>query len=811
MEHQHIIISEDFVRSVDFQALGFGNSESSLKDRNNQTENLRRSYQNALEQSTKNRLTLNLPKDKKSSGSYLEVEINESIEIDALNTVRGAKLMNIKKAKAEPDKFTVTLFLPDQNKEWLNQKLDDYSNPKKDTPISQMPANAKLINNIEDIEPSTVLDLFTQKCDKDKFERYTNDTIGIYEVWVVKGDDEYDKEELFARFDLLKIEHSQHCSIFTETVVALVKTTKKKLTNLVFTIDNLSELRIFKQASTLLSANLTEQAEWARLIKEATINEEVQARIGILDSGVNNAHPLLRTFLPDERCHNATSVGPSDMAKHGTLMAGLVLYGDLTNLIHDQGSLMVNTDLSSVKIMPGRGETPNIPELYGVIAEDAIITAREDNAVIQCSAITADGDTYGEPSSWSSAIDETLFNNGNADALLFISAGNTEYTEGLPYPEYNILSGVKDPAQSWNAITVGAYTEKCIISDPNYNGIVPIAPRGGLSPYSTTSIMWNHGLIKPEILMEGGNAIDDNGRLSSAPDDLNLTSTSAHSPVRHFDAMYATSAATALAARLAAKIKCKNPDLSPLSIRALMIHSAEWTDEMKRQNTDENGRLNIHNLLHTCGYGVPSEKRAIVSEDCYATFISEQTMTPLARATNGKYKLNSMHIFDLPWPKEILESMGDKEVKMRITLSYYIQPAPGSKTRHNKYKYPSLRLRFDVNKPTEDETQFIKRVSHVEIEGVETSKNDTARWEIGIQERNNGCIISDYIIASAIDIASCNRIAVFPASGWWNSRKYTEDKNIKYSLIVSLETEETDIYNSIAQMINIENSLIISP
>lgn len=804
MEHRHIIINEDSVRSVDFQAIGFGNSESSLKDRNNQADILRRSYQTALEQFTASRLALDIPKDKKSSGSYLEVDINESIEIDALNTARGAKLMNIKKTSAESDKLTATLFLPDQNKEWLNKKLDDYSNPEKDTSAGQMPANAKLINNIENIEVSTVLDLFTQKDDKAKFEKCTNEATGIYEVWVIKGDDEFDKEDLFARFDLLEIEHSQHCVVFTETAVALVKTTKEKLTNLVFVIDNLSELRIFKQASTLLSANMTEQTEWVRLIQEATIDEEAQVRIGILDSGVNNAHPLLKTFLPDVRCHNATSAGPRDMAKHGTLMAGLVLYGDLTELIHNQDTLVVNTELSSVKIMPGRGETPNIPELYGVIAEDAIITARDDNAIIQCSAITADGDTSGEPSSWSSAIDETLFNNGNADALLFVSAGNIEYTEGLPYPDYNILTEVKDPAQSWNAITVGAYTEKCIISDPNYNGIVPIAARGGLSPYSTTSVMWNHGLIKPEILMEGGNAINDNGRLSSTPDDINLTSTSAHSPVRHFDAMYATSAATALAARLAAKIKCKNPDLSPLSIRALMIHSAEWTDEMKRQNTDKNGRLDIHNLLHTCGYGVPMEKKAIVSEDCYATFISEQTMIPLARATSGKYKLNAMHLFDLPWPKEILESMGDEEVKMRITLSYYIQPAPGSKTRHNKYRYPSLRLRFEVNKPTEDEAQFIRRVSHVEMEGVEASKNDTARWGIGIQERNNGCIISDYIIASAIDIASCNRIAVYPASGWWNSRKYTEDKIIKYSLIVSLETEETNIYNSIAQMVDIE-------
>jgi hypothetical protein len=554
-----------------------------------------------------------------------------------------------------------------------------------------------------------------------------------------------------------------------------------------------------------LAANLSEQATWVELLKKEIQASDSKVRIGILDSGVRNSHPLLSDFLPNDRCLNATSASLQDRCNHGTLMAGLALYGDMTDHIYATGPLTVNSDLCSVKIMPGRNEVPNDRELYGVIAEDAIIQAREAGAMIQCSAVTADSSTVGEASSWSSAIDETLFNEGKADSLLFVSVGNVEETDGQPYPDFNLTSQVKDPAQSWNAISVGAYTNKCVINDSNYREINPIAPDGGLSPYSTTSVLWTNGLVKPEILMEGGNAIDSGGRLSAAPDNLNLVSTSAKAS-QQFDAIWATSAATALAAKLAAEIKAKNPSLSPLTIRALMIHSAEWTQEMK-DRFRSNGRKK-HLLLHACGYGVPNSAKATVSQDSYATFIVEKEMRALGKNKNGKgYKYNSMHLIDLPWPKDVLQSMEEQTVKLKVTLSYYVQPAPSSKSRLSKYKYPSLQLRFDVNKPTEDEASFKQRVSRVEEEGVDVEKNDTERWGIGINERNHGSVISDFIETTPSEMAMCNLIAVYPAGGWWKGLKYSRDRMIKYSLVVSLEVNEADIYTPVKNQIEQETEV----
>ena len=112
--------------------------------------------------------------------------------------------------------------------------------------------------------------------------------------------------------------------------------------------------------------------------------------------------------------------------------------------------------------------------------------------------------------------------------------------------------------------------------------------------------------------MEGGNAIDREGIISSVPDELNMVSTTVKLTGEKFDAMCATSGASALVARLAAKIQYEHPNIGPLAIRGLLVHSAEWSEEMKAQFTFD-GKLNKELLLHTVGYGEPNEDKAISS------------------------------------------------------------------------------------------------------------------------------------------------------------------------------------------------------
>ena len=48
-----------------------------------------------------------------------------------------------------------------------------------------------------------------------------------------------------------------------------------------------------------------------------------------------------------------------------------------------------------------------------------------------------------------------------------------------------------------------------------------------------------------------------------------------------------------------------------------------------------------------------------------------------------------MRVHELPWPKEELLGLGEKEVELRVTLSYFIEPNPGERGWTDKVQYQS--------------------------------------------------------------------------------------------------------------------------
>ena len=219
-----------------------------------------------------------------------------------------------------------------------------------------------------------------------------------------------------------------------------------------------------------------------------------------------------------------------------------------------------------------------------------------------------------------------------------------------------------------------------------------------------------------------------------------------------------------------------------------MVHSARWTDEMKRID-------NIEERMSLCGYGVPDEDIALYSNEKYTTYIFENQLKPYIEGDSSNI-YGQMHFYDLPWPKELLEEMGSEGVRIRITLSYYVKPSPGYAGRTNKYRYPSATLHFDLKTATETQEEFLCRRNKYE-EGIST-KNDTNRWTVKQQKRERGTVQSDWIKCTAADLAEMDKIVVFPGPGWWKNRKLTNVDNIvSYSLIVSIETKETDIYTAV--------------
>ena len=270
-----------------------------------------------------------------------------------------------------------------------------------------------------------------------------------------------------------------------------------------------------------------------------------------------------------------------------------------------------------------------------------------------------------------------------------------------------------------------------------------------------------------------------------------------------------TSPATAQAAWMLANIQHNCPELWPETIRGLLIHSATWTDEMLRTfiPVKHATKNDYRNLVRVCGYGVPNLERAVHSAQNSVNLIIEDELQPFKKK-DGRITSNEMHIHDIPWPTEILKELGEKIVKMRVTLSYYIEPGPGQIGWKDKYRYPSCGLLFDVNNPTESKDEFKRRISKAmldESEDKSTVSNDSDRWLIGSQKRNVGSIHSDIWEGTAIDLSQSNYIMIYPTTGWWklrtNQKKY--NNKIRYSLVVSIEAPETtvDLYNEITTVI----------
>ena len=717
-----------------------------------------------------------------ANGVYVDIEMDKKfipVSFGKQDGHGGATIMKVTD-KGNESSVDVTVFVKKDKKNWLEKKVDDYE--KKNTQKGN-PCNEKIIAPINNIVATDIRTLYVSAAE---FEAIPEEGSFRYELWLSHSKDNT-KETIETTLSRLKIEKVVEPLLFDGVDVWLIRADKQQLCKLPLSLGYIEGIRPYKEPSVLIKTN-TENREWSELIKnQITFCDDAEnVIVGILDTGVNNAHELLKDSLPNNRMDVAIGVQSAvDKTDHGTGMAGLALLGDLTDIAYQRNvSIDVHHALSSIKIYEDGYTTPK--EFYGAVIEDAIDKASNMKASIQCMAVTDESSYNGIATSSSAALDESIYHQGLCDRLVLVSAGNVETSDVYSnhYIESCKAHTVKSPAQAWNALTVGAYTEKAVINDDAYK---PLAALGGVSPYSCSSFPWNEKRNKPEIVMEGGNVAYHNLLKEISHSDLSLVTTS-NNLQEPLESFCATSAATGLAIRLAARIKVENPQLSMLSIRGLMIHSARWTEEMKRINK-------IEERMSLCGYGVPDEDIAIYSNEKYATYIFENQLIPYIKGeTSNIY--GQMHFYDLPWPKELLEEMGSEEVRIRITLSYYVKPSPGYAGRTSKYRYASATLQFDLKTATETQEEFLCRRNN--NEGKKTTDNENNRWTIKQQRRERGTVQSDWIKCTAADLAEMDKIVVFPGPGWWRDRKLANVDNIvSYSLIVSIETKETGIYNAV--------------
>lgn len=739
-------------------------------------------------------------------GVYLEVRsrVGERLKKDSLDA-SGLMLLRIEDASVPGGaEERATVFATAKGIEKLRKKVEQFRT--EDTPdrerdgeiIPGRPKNADLVQSVAAITEAGLRALW--RSPPGKFPEA--DIATVWEVWL----EPQMTEAFVAAAPNYGVIVGADRLEFPEDTVVVVQADRNQLAQAVRRLSGVRAL-----AAPTITADffdglpVAEQAQWVNELAGRTTytDNPDPGYVTLLDTGVSRAHPLIQPALSVDDRHAANPAwGLEDVKGHGTQMGGLALFGDLTPKLHQANPVSVVNRLESVKLLPDAGMNPH--QLLGAVTRQAINAVEQVGSRRRTFTMTSttgeDTPHDGAPTSWSTEVDQLaagVSGEVKQQRLVLVSAGNTDnftfgtgnYLDRCDHEDNEIES----PAQAWNVVSVGAFTEKTVL--PNGEPAQALAPFGDLSPASRTASWSSHWPNKPDVVLEGGN-----WALSAMPPPmrhgwLSLLSTHHNYPVRSFTFTFDTSAATALAAKDVTELWSDYPTLWPETVRGLYVSSARWTQQMRAHLPAQPNKGHYTPLFQRYGYGVPDMARARRSASNALTLIVEDTITPYGISEKtGSDVHNEMKLFALPWPVEALRALGDGDVTLRVALSSFIAPNPSEASRGVRYRYASHNLRFQLNRAGENEAQFLARISKAAEQPDGPANDEDDLWDFGSNRRHVGSLHIDQLTCKASDLARRNLLAVHPVTGWWKSKKLLDEglPSVRYALIVEIDAGELE-------------------
>ncbi|MCK7546479.1 S8 family peptidase [Marinobacter koreensis] len=763
-------------------------------------------------------------------GIYIEIKgyPNQPLPLEKLDN----RDFDLRQVRLDGEIEAALVFIPENRRNAFTRKIEKYLDPRKDA--RGKPGNQALVDSIESVRLANIRSFWTDAASA--FPRDHNQRNWL-ELWLKAPNQLESIPTIKAQLaEITNATISSHQLNFFDTTVLLAHASTAELERAVTLFGCLEELRLAKQPATFWGGlSNQDQQEWAdELLNRLQPSDDFGVTSAtILDSGVNHDHPLLRPFTDGQKSTVWAPMWPkydfynppAPYEPHGSLQAGLAIYGDLRDTLASPHPFSVPFDLESARILPPAGG--NQPDLYGAITRGTALKLeidRPNRNRVYSLAVTAEPEPItGQPSSWSAEIDS--FTSGIEDdvrRIFLISAGNATAVQPTP-DHWDQVSNtpIEDPAQAWNAVTVGAFTDNDVIDDPTFQGWTPLASKGDVAPQSRSSLCWDwvdQAPFKPDFVMEGGNyLLSPNQTTTDAADTVALLTTSGRSTSPLFEYHGDTSAACALATNYAAHLWATYPDYWPETIRGLLTHSAEWTEKMRSRFksllANKSPAEAKAEMLRVVGNGVPNLGKAISSANNYLTLITENYIQPFRKKDGARPSddpsLNEMHLVRLPWPRaKLAELPPETRVRLKVTLSYFIEPNPGRRGYRSKFRYQSFGLRFAVLRPQQSEPNFRAMINdEAKDPSYDGPEGDDNGWQFGSRLRSRGSIHCDTWEGTAADLALRHTLAVYPVSGWWKYRKAKERwrSSARYSLIVSLEVPENsvDIYSEVENYVSV--------
>jgi subtilisin family serine protease len=405
------------------------------------------------------------------------------------------------------------------------------------------------------------------------------------------------------------------------------------------------------------------------------------APIAVLDSGIVAGHPLLAPAV-GEAASFLTGKGGEDEHGHGTMVAGLALYGDVKRCAEARSFIPQFHILSGRVTDENNENSPTLIENQVAKAVEYFATAygcRVFNVSLGNRRRVYEGGHVGP---WASILDDLARQYG---VLFTVAAGNFVGTETVPsdwrreYPEYLFSPDARllDPAPAVNALTVGsiARQEQSRMAerfprDPAYQ---PLARGGEPSPF-TRSGPGARGSIKPELVHFGGNWSIDARHSQPILSDLGEISTSREFAAgRLLAAEAGTSFAVPKITHLAAQLFAQYPAATPNLVRALIVAHARVPEETRTRLADE------AKVRRVVGYGFPNEGRVLASTDSLATMIAQDELPE-----------NHTHFYEIPIPDSFVGGRGRRARRISVAIAH----APA--VRRSRVEYTASSFEFRV-------------------------------------------------------------------------------------------------------------------
>lgn len=574
--------------------------------------------------------------------------------------------------------------------------------------------------------------------------------------------------------------------------------------------------------------------------------------VGIIDSGIQEAHPMLGAAVDRIASISFVPGDPSvaDLVRpggHGTRVAGAVLFGEQ---VPRSGEATAICWLQNARVLDSKNQLPE--HVQPAIAFSAAVLrlygGNRNTRIFNHSITGRDPCRTTHMSAWAAEIDAL---SAEFDVLVIQAAGNLPSSSTAPrlgiaehlgagrgYPDYlhEPSCRVANPAQSLQALTVGsvAYDVFEEVGKRSF-GDVALAP----SSFSRAGPgIWN--VIKPEVVELGGDWARSADRALPAPADARpelVRATHDGGPAVARDAV-GTSFAAPKVAHIAAHIQALLPDASSLLYRALIVHSARWpqwaenrleayaaerkrcdklkaklkraqkkavedgetpSDEVVDEGLLEHLEREVTRVLGHIGYGLPSLERATRNS---------AHRTTLVTLGHDAITVRECCIFEVRVPPAI-RVHGEARVLVEVTLSYAATPR---RTRRHSQGYQSVWLDWKTNERGESLNSFRARATLNETG--EREAGEAIPWMLGAQDhhgrvkgvrRSSGSVQKDWAVVELASLGESFCIAVVAHEG----HSTDPEARANYALAVSFEVvgQEVAIYNHIRA----EETLVEAP